>query len=243
MSINQNDQADVAAQVAVIGEIYGKADCVSVLLPESDKDAYETIAELLHMAVTLLSRKRLFDYKPYDSDPEDPQLQERSTIASRFFDLVKKFQSNLGEYTYWTRAWTFQEWARAYDVEVTLDTAASNDTGGTTPSILRKAKSTIVYAASMIADYKLRKGQYAEMDLGWSREFAKPNLDRVKRLFPFENVFTSPDEISVDEFRFQTVLPNEGTETVLGLRASPEQVRTDEDQFKARLSGLNRLLA
>ncbi len=43
MSINQNDPADVAAQVAVMGEIYGRAECVSVLLPESDEEAYDTI--------------------------------------------------------------------------------------------------------------------------------------------------------------------------------------------------------
>lgn len=41
MSIDQNNQTDVATQVAVMGEIYGRAECVSVLLPESDKEAYE----------------------------------------------------------------------------------------------------------------------------------------------------------------------------------------------------------
>lgn len=50
MSIDQNDDADVAAQVAVMGDICGKAECVSVLLPESDKEAFETITNLLAMA-------------------------------------------------------------------------------------------------------------------------------------------------------------------------------------------------
>lgn len=240
MSIDQNNQTDVAAQVAVMGEIYGRAECVSVLLPESDKEAYETLAELLSMATMLLSRKGQFDYNPTDGDwdasgPEG--IEETGAMAGRFFQLVDGFQYNLAKYKYWTRAWTFQEWARAYDVEVALDlnldTTAGNDVDRL--PVLRKVKSTIVYAAIMIADYKLRKGQYALMDLGWPRGYAKPKLDRVKRLFPFENAFAAPDEISTDEVRFQTAMPNQGTSALLGLRTIPRQPRTDEEQFKARL--------
>lgn len=100
-----------------------------------------------------------------------------------------------------------------------LDTTARNDVDRL--PVLRKVKSTIVYAAIMIADYKLRKGQYALMDLGWPRGYAKPKLDRVKRLFPFENAFAAPDEISADEVRFQTAMPYQGTSALLGLRTIP----------------------
>jgi hypothetical protein len=141
------------------------------------------------------------------------------------------FQSKLAQYKYWTRAWTFQEWPRAYDVEVALD--GSDDR--VFPA-LQKVKSTIVYAAIMIADYKLRKGQYALIDLGWSYGFAKPHLDKIKRLFPFEDAFAAPDEISTSDIRFQTAFPYEGTVAILGLRASPRQPRTPDQQFRARLS-------
>ncbi|KAK0734379.1 hypothetical protein B0T26DRAFT_746296 [Lasiosphaeria miniovina] len=190
MSIDQNNQADVAAQVV---------------------EAYETLAELLSMMTTLLSRKGQFNYNPTNSDwdasgPEG--IEETGAIAGRFFQLVDGFQHSLDKYK--------------NDVVNRL-------------SVLRKVKSTIVYAATGIADYKLRKGQYALMDLGWPRGYAKPKLDRVKRLLPFENAFAAPDEISADEVRFQTAMPNQGTSAPLELRTIPRQPRTGEEQFKARL--------
>lgn len=233
MSINQNDHSDVAAQVAVMGDIYGNAQCVSVLLPPSDMEAYESISELFSMAKLLLERKGQFDYNPEHEELEAGELEgikETGKIAKRFFELAEDFQSKLSQYKYWTRAWTFQEWARAYDVEVAFD-------GPQNPfPVLQKVKSTIVYAGIMIADYKLRKGQYALMDLGWSRGFAKPHLDGIKRLFPFEDVFASPDEISAFEMRFQIAFPNEGTNAILGLRDVPRNIRTSDEQFRARLS-------
>ena len=87
----------------------------------------------------------------------------------------------------------------------------------------------------MLTDYAFRKGQYVRMDIGLSRGLIKPKLDQVKRLFPSENVFASPEEISADEVCFQTLLPNEGTDAILGLRSTPRPPRTTEEQLRARL--------
>lgn len=147
----------------------------SLDLPESDKEAFEIIAELLRMATTLLSRKGQFDYTPtpdeWGAAIRNKEFKETGAIAKHFFDLAEDFQAKLEEYKYWSRAWTFQQWARAYDLEVALDTA-----GNDRPLVLQKVKSKVVYAAMMIADYKLRNGQYALIDVGWSRGLAKPKL-------------------------------------------------------------------
>jgi hypothetical protein len=57
MSINQSDIDDVNSQLAVMGDIYGGAECVSVLLPSSDQEAYRTITDLVERAAILLKRK------------------------------------------------------------------------------------------------------------------------------------------------------------------------------------------
>lgn len=238
MSINQNDPSDLAAQLAVMGDIYSKAACVSVLLPPSDTKAYETIAEVVAMANTLLERKGQFDYNPSDENwrpGPGEEIKATGDLARRFFESMKSFQNELSEskYEYWMRAWTFQEWATSFDVEISLDI---QDDSGIAPPTLQKVKSTIVYAAITIADYKLRKGQYALMNLGFSRGFCRPYLDNIKRLFPFEEAFLSFEEISESEIRYQTAFPNNGTDAILGLRSQAKEPRTGEEKFKARLN-------
>jgi hypothetical protein len=66
MFIDQSSYTDVTAQVAVMGDIYGNAQCVSVLLPPSEGEACEKIVELLSIAKTLLEQKGQFDYNSDD---------------------------------------------------------------------------------------------------------------------------------------------------------------------------------
>lgn len=54
MSIDQDDAQDVAAQIAVMGDIYSKAECVSVLLPAADQKAYDALAKILANANRLV---------------------------------------------------------------------------------------------------------------------------------------------------------------------------------------------
>jgi hypothetical protein len=67
-------------------------------------EANESIAELLSMAKFLLERKGQFDFNPKDEEWEAGELgriEETGNIAKRFFELVKRFQSNLSQYKYW----------------------------------------------------------------------------------------------------------------------------------------------
>jgi hypothetical protein len=156
-------------------------------------------------------------------------IQATGDLAKGFFQAIESFQADLSNCTYWRRAWTFQEWAISHDVEVTIDDPT------TVYSTLQKVKSSIVFAAIMIGDYKLREGQYALVDLGFSRGPVKPRLDDVRQLFPFEEAFASPEEISDSELRFQTAFPNRGTHAILGLRPTPRPTRTAEAIFRNRL--------
>jgi hypothetical protein len=88
----------------------------------------------------------------------------------------------------------------------------------------------------MIADYKLRKGQYARMKLGLSRGEVVTQINAIKRLFPFEDAYASYDEINQSELRFQIAQPNFGTNEILGLRPTPHAERPPEQKFKARLN-------
>jgi hypothetical protein len=46
MSIDQDDPRDLAAQLMNMGDIYRRAECVSVFLPQEDREAFEVVKEL-----------------------------------------------------------------------------------------------------------------------------------------------------------------------------------------------------
>lgn len=46
MSIDQDDPRDLAKQLMVMGDIYRRAECVSVFLPREDREAFEVVKEL-----------------------------------------------------------------------------------------------------------------------------------------------------------------------------------------------------
>lgn len=62
ISINQDDAQDVATQIAVMGDIYSKAECVSVLLPAGDQKAYDALARILENANRLVDERWKLNY-------------------------------------------------------------------------------------------------------------------------------------------------------------------------------------
>jgi hypothetical protein len=98
ISIDQDDSHNIATQVAVMGDIYSRAECVSVLLPDTDQAAYVTLAKILEVAKTIVSEKWKFEYiseqrnyelkdgdGKWQSAPSEEAIQETSTIAKGFF--------------------------------------------------------------------------------------------------------------------------------------------------------------
>jgi hypothetical protein len=99
LSIDQSDHADIAAQMAVMGDIYSKASSVAVLLPRSDGDAYKMLEEMGDLAGVINTRCTVFDRQR-----EDAETQWLGEVCQRFWALVNEFHSNLHKWVYWRRA-------------------------------------------------------------------------------------------------------------------------------------------
>jgi hypothetical protein len=234
LSINQEDHEDVATQIAVMGDIYRNAKRVLVFLPPQDEDAYLRLAELLDLAKQLLDRKWQFDFRADETVGEQSaeKIQETGALGIQFYKSVFRFREATKGYTYWSRAWTFQEWAVADELEIICD----SEDRSKIHKPLDKLKSRIVFAAIMMADYRLRFGVSALMRLGFHRGEAKPFVDAVKRLFPFEDAFAIMEEIDIAEQRAQISVPGFGTNLILGLRGPDPPNRSNDMQFRSRLS-------
>ncbi|KAF2103660.1 hypothetical protein NA57DRAFT_69873 [Rhizodiscina lignyota] len=212
MSINQDDPADVARQISRMGQVYADAGAVAVLLPASDQAAFQLLAALADKAKFINQNRMAFteNEEPYP----DSQL---SKTCKEFYALVEEFSQKFHSWTYWRRAWTFQEWAMAMDIDVGFEGS---------PEIIRNVKYSVLYAATLTSIYKLQQGQYAEISLGFSRGEIPRLFNTVKRLFPDELAFLSPDEAVKDESEhsFQNIMPSLGVDKVLGLRTSSSPV-------------------
>ena len=57
MSIDQSNHEEKASTVAVMGEIYGRAECVSVLFPAEDEEAFRILQDVVGIGKTLWERK------------------------------------------------------------------------------------------------------------------------------------------------------------------------------------------
>ncbi|KAE9369758.1 hypothetical protein N431DRAFT_427906 [Stipitochalara longipes BDJ] len=206
MSINQDDEADKGRQIAQMGKLYGDAAAVAVLLPGSDKSGFELLASLNAKADFINQNRAAF------SQNEEPYPDNRLTAAcNEFYTLVEEFEQSFGSWKYWSRAWTFQEWAMASTMDIGLE--GSSD-------IISNIKYTVLYAATLMSIYKLQQGQYANIRLNFPRGEVTRRFNAVKRLFPDERAFLSADEAVEDKTKYlgQTLMPGLGFDKLLGLR-------------------------
>ena len=206
MSINQNDEADKELQLAQMGKLYGEAATVAVLLPESDASGFELLASLNAKANFIIHNQAAF------SKNEDPYADKQLTTACNdFYALVDEFEKSFSEWKYWSRAWTFQEWAMASKMDIGLEGS---------PDIIQNIKYSVLYAATLMSVYKLQQGQYAAIRLNFPRGEVTTRFNAVKRLFPDERAFLSTDEAVEDEAEYlhQTLMPSLNFHKLLGLR-------------------------
>ncbi|KAL2066814.1 hypothetical protein VTL71DRAFT_1238 [Oculimacula yallundae] len=220
ISINQQDPRDIATQVAVMGDIYSKADCVSVVLPTSDKEAFQLLENLLGNAEDIRTSMWLFTQS--DRGPEHESI---GRICQSFFANLSAMSRGQTQWLYWQRAWTFQEWALASGLEIQCEGLSAG-----TPK-LTDVKGKILSTAFFLARYKLGAHQYSSVDIGFSRGEVPNYLRVVKRLFPREDIFLSNEEINQDELFIQTIFPHGDINQLLGIRG-PHQA----PGFRSRLS-------
>ena len=219
LSIDQSDHHDISSQVSVMGNIYGNAQSVVVLLPPSDHEAYATLKSLTNHAKALLNRRELFNPNSLDhcQDPNEYGRDvETAELCKQFYAELQKLAQDLENWVCWRRAWTFQEWAMARELHIALDGTGSGE-------VTEDVKSSVFEAGLMLARYKLKEGQYAKIDLGFSSGYVIPLFNIVKRLFPFEGKILSPEELSNLDLHKQSLFPSLfGTNDVLGIRGAEQ---------------------
>ncbi|PPQ66402.1 hypothetical protein CVT26_011272 [Gymnopilus dilepis] len=218
ISINQYDKDDVAAHVVAMGHIYRNAKCVSVLLPISDKPAFDCLVEIKKNArLILLHYRNFIDNSDFTiTDPDTGETFHALTeICQLFLKNLQNLSDHLHRFSYWSRAWTFQEWALARDLEIALE-------GGSADSCFN-LKSLVLGAAMLISRYKILQHQYAEIKLGEGITHGRvpPIFESIKALFPDEDLFLSAEEIDPKEVSFQANFPHFGISHLLGIRSVP----------------------
>ena len=68
--------------------------------------------------------------------------------------------------------------------------------------------------------YKMQQGQYATIDLGFSRGEVPKRFESIKRLFPNEMAFIPSSMVKEEDSAMDTLFPNMRFGSVLGLRAT-----------------------
>jgi hypothetical protein len=182
MSIDQDDEDDKGDQLAVMGDIYRRAQGVSVLLPMNDEGAYRRLKTLGMAADTIVKRKQEFwgnGNGPVSSHSGHEDLEE---VADSFLAKLQGWDANVERWEYWLRCWTFQEWAMAAEIEVRWEGSVAHEA-------LSGIKNVIVMATTIVTHWKRRQSstQFSILE----QMLAKRENDRYMHIarahFPFED--------------------------------------------------------
>lgn len=199
MSINQTDEDDKKAQLVVMGDIYRKAEIVSVFLPSEDEGAYMKLKKLAIIANNIVTRREEFQLVKTSAGKQHmDSLQE---FATKYLELMEDWGRSIERWRYWKRAWTFQEWAMAAELEMTFESAPDS-------LYMTNFKNIIVMASSIVAQWEmcLSRGE----PIGWKqvdmREKTGTYLNLVKAYFPFQDFLISDSEYNPDDLRKMSIL-------------------------------------
>jgi hypothetical protein len=214
MSINQDDESDKRTQLAVMGNIYRHAQTISVLLPMEDKEAYDGLKRLGIAAHAVVKRHKDLGMLRDDQFPSSLEDESLERLADQFLADLKRWAENVGLWTYWQRAWTFQEWATAREIEVRWEGSAKHEG-------LSNIKNVIVMATTVIVNWKKLQPKrhtalftveslFTQMQV---RDDYGPYMHLVKAHFPFEDFLVGDDEDIPENLRRKTFSP--GISTIL----------------------------
>jgi hypothetical protein len=200
MSINQTDEDDKKAQLVVMGDIYRKAEIVSVFLPSEDEEAYMKLKKLAIIANNIVTRREEFQLVKTSAGKQHmDSLQE---FATKYLGLIEDWGRSIERWRYWKRAWTFQEWAMAAELEMTFESAPDS-------LYMTNFKNIVVMASSIVAQWEmcLSRGE----PIGWKqvdmREKTGTYLNLVRAYFPFQDFLISDSEYNADDLRKMSILP------------------------------------
>lgn len=246
ISIDQSNQSEIRESIAAMGRIYTGARCVSVLLPESDATLFENFDSAAGNAIVILSNLRSFvnnsEIEIEDLTgiiPPPGKLKILAEASRVFLGNIKIIHDNIHYFRYWRRAWTFQEWALAKDIEIAVE--------GGPAKVSYTIKSLLLGAGILLARYKLLYSQYTTIETSLSRSSAPESLRQIKGLIPCEDLFLSYEEVDSGDALFETWFPHLGVNQLLGLRSLPSvlpEPYTDvTSQIRTRLITLLPLFA
>jgi hypothetical protein len=97
---------------------------------------------------------------------------------------------------YWQRAWTFQEWSLASDIDIACEIHL-----GLSAEVVSNLKAVVWGAGQLLAKYKLRQRAYAAIDQGFPGADIPAHFDRIKRLFPYVDLILTDNEVDEKEER------------------------------------------
>lgn len=202
LSIDQDSKEDLQVQLKVMGEIYRQAEVVSVLLPMGDEGSYGMLRELAIVAQGIVNYEKSGRPNVWGLDEGDTEISERMESFER---QMKDWAADLPKWTYWSRAWTFQEWAMAGELEITCEVASHKE-------ILRDIKNIIVMAATIVGLWKNSQARLSGLtsgtlpDIVRIREETGTFLNEVRLHFPLADALVADNELEGDALREQTFL-------------------------------------
>jgi hypothetical protein len=199
MSINQRDEDDKKAQLVVMGDIYRKAEIVSVFLPAEDEEAYMKLKQFAIIANDIVTRHEDFQFVKTSTGQQ--HLESLQELATKYLELMEDWGRSIERWRYWKRAWTFQEWAMAAELEMTYESAPAS-------LYMTNFKNIIVMASSIVGQWEmeLARGE----TIGWKqvdmREKTGTYLNLVRAYFPFQDFLISDSDDNPDDFRKMSIL-------------------------------------
>jgi hypothetical protein len=192
LSINQDSDEDKKALIACMGDIFKHAVAVLVLLPEVDQQLFGCLTELKEGVLRqdemgLMSTETATD-KTFNSS--------HTAIIDVFISTFEKYKGGLVQSVYFERAWTFQEWALARDLDVTCENTQS-DMGYL--KLVSRVKSSVIRAGVRLAVHRGLLGHYRAVKFKIANADLAAFVDDIKSCFPQEDIFCSSEEINWGE--------------------------------------------
>jgi hypothetical protein len=220
MSIDQDDPKDLSAQLMVMGDIYRKAETVSVFLPFSDEGAYERLKELAITSDAVV--------KCHNTPTNSEYKEQLARLAGKYLELFSQWTEDVEKWKYWSRAWTFQEWTMATDIEITWEGAKNNEG-------VKNIKNLIVMASSIIG----RQQMVIPKDIGKGSDYLRKRMEMreetgrflnlVRAHFPFHDFSVSDggeDPSPLRDLTFSSPLRALGNGTFVTLQTHSDKSPT-----------------
>jgi hypothetical protein len=216
MSIDQDDPKDLATQLMHMGDIYQRAQCVSVFLPREDSEAFEIVKDLAVTSDTIL--------RSWNTETLSSNNENFAALADQYLKVFERWTEGVNGWKYWSRAWTFQEWSMAAEIEIMYERSDNNEGAKNIKEVIVSASSIICQSQMRLAKSKDGESKSLTSQLE-AREETGRYLNLVRAHFPFVDFPISSSDEDPKELRGTTLgYPlrdiDSGTYVALGERSN-----------------------